>query len=156
MAGMTASSIENAVRYALDPGEDIASFASALAGPAPNALEAEVLVLTSRRLMVLSPAPQTEGYELKSAQDRSSCSLVNEKTLPDGSRILIIRQKGGLLYVHLSSSWDKEADAIRDALSTKAVAAPQPVAELPIDRFALFQEFAGLSAALESNKEEEE
>jgi len=58
--------------------------------------------------------------------------------------------------VHLSSSWDKEADAIRDALSAKVATAPEPVAELPVDRFALFQEFAGLSAVLDSKTEEEE
>jgi hypothetical protein len=152
---MTASSIENAVRYALEADEEVTAFASVLAGSAPDALEVQVIVLTSRRLLVLTPVALSEGYEVKSAHERSACSVVNEKELPEGSRILIVRQKGGLLYIHFASSWQKEADAIRDGLAAKAPAVPKAVAEIPVDRFTLIQEFAGLSAAIDLQGEEE-
>lgn len=165
---MTAESIEEAVKEALGPDERMIAFASVLEGAAPDALEPAAVVLTSHRLMMVASA-NPSGYETQAAYERSTCSLVNHKALPDDSTFLIVRHRSGLLYIHFAGAWQAEAGLVRDALMAKELKEPQEaeepkeaqqpaqeaeVADLPVDRIALSQEFAGLFEGLDEAQEE--
>ncbi len=112
---MTKASLEGTIQEALEPGERRVAFADVLVRVVLQLFERSALVLTDRRLIVLSPA-WPWGYKVDAAMDRAGCRLERYKERFDGSRLMIVRNDDRNLCAYFGRSWQKEADMIRDEL----------------------------------------
>lgn len=157
---MSSETIQDVVNEELVLGEEMRTFASGLAGAAPNALEVTAVVLTSHCLMLVRSSPSL-GYELGAVYELSACWMVKHKALPDGANLLILRHKTGLLYLHFTASWQPQAKRMMDAFAPAEPAErpaeidppaePGALAEKEVvvnlgDTFSLVSEFAGLGS----------
>jgi hypothetical protein len=160
--------IEEVLHNCLRAGEAVWNMASALWRATNDRFEETAVLLTNQRLLIVASSPEG-GFELRSAMERTVCSVLSYEEKDDGGTLMLIRQSPGVLCMYFASPWRREAAAIRSELGMAAsvqtlerpIAAGQsgpvdvrPMAKAPVhagsvDRFTLSQEFAGISRSQE-------
>ncbi len=161
--------LDKAVGGTLQPGEQIVAFAEGLMKVVLQLFNKCAVVLTDRRLIMLSPS-WPWGYRIDGSLPRSQCAIMNLKRKFDGSSLLILKHPGGVTCLYFSRHWQPQTDLLVAALAPPtepayATATDEGSQETPplishlaeeppliVDRILLTQEFHGL----EEEQEEEE
>ena len=129
--------LEGAILLVSEPGEHILVLAESDQLVGRDLFERRIVALTDHRVLLFSADPG-HGYMLNVGEQRSACTVINYKTLADGSMLLILGWRGTYKCLYFKSASRPQADAILMGLSPDVNERPE------IDRFALSQEFAGL------------
>ena len=109
------SSADKVLGEALEPGEQVEIFASALKREALHLFEKCKVALTDRRLIVLKPA-WPWGYKVDRADPRAGCAVLKSKQKIDGSHLVIINGPDGVVGLYFSRGWRDQAAALLAAL----------------------------------------
>jgi hypothetical protein len=128
-----AKSVEGVLARILEFGEPVMFQANVLRRTHTLLFESAIVVLTDRRLLLLSQVFPS-GYELKAQHKSAACSLINHKERFDGSRIVAIRtEEKKTLCLYFGRLWRAQAEWICQALPEANAAAqlaappgPQP------------------------------
>jgi hypothetical protein len=142
---ITGETIQSVLSQAAGPSEHLESFGSAERRVGPDDFEQVAVVLTRRRLLIVSPAKDL-GFQLTTDEPRATCGVVSQADMPDQSRSVVVDAGGQYLGLHFPSSWRPEAETMLDLLSGRD-ATPE------VDRFAIFEELSGLVDIADENAE---
>jgi hypothetical protein len=142
-----AGSVEDVIGLAVDPGELVLFQSKVLRRLTFQLFEKAVVVLTDRRLLIVSPMFPND-HEVTQVHLNTDCGVLNSKERFDGSRIVAIRHESGHLCLYFARPWRAQAEWICQTLGP-AVDEPAEV-----DRFQLSQEFGGLVEVLEEQENE--
>lgn len=159
-----ASSPEEAVARALLPGEQVTFFAECLRRQKSQLFEKCTIALTQERVLIAGTAFPW-GADVKQVHRLETCTIVNGKERPDGSRLLVLSTDNSPVCLYFKRTQIQAADAILARIgatrpNVHPIRPPVPMEAATgdaIDTFELGQELHGLSeAANESEGEDEE
>lgn len=108
-------------------------FAEALVKVVMQLFNRCALVLTDRRLILMTPS-WPRGYKAEGSFPRSSCTILKTKRRFDGSTLIVISHGAGVTCLYLSRPWSSQAEVIIGALTPETSAqVPPPPRGTPSD-----------------------